>query len=74
MLKKEDPLYEKRHKLFKTLSEKDISFGTRAEVTLPMNGKPEEEKERIAEKLLEIVLNSNSEEEMIHKSREMMKK
>ena len=46
------PGTEKRNELLKLSMEKGISLSTLEEMVLPMEGKPDEEKERIAEELL----------------------
>lgn len=52
----------------KMFTEKGVSLHTQAEMTECMDGKTEEEKERLAEQLLEIISTSSTEEEMIAKS------
>ena len=56
------PGTEVRCKLLRTLTEK--GFYT-SELTAPMRGLPEQDKEKIAEKLLEIVQNSPDEQSAI---------
>ena len=57
--------------LGKMLSEKDVSAHTQAEMTECMEGKADEEKERLAVLLMDIVSTSSSEEEMINRSKEL---
>lgn len=47
-----DPERKQRYNLLKICMEKHISPNTVAEITTPMVGKPEEEKERIAAELI----------------------
>ena len=68
MLKKEDPQSRMRHAMCRTLSEKGVSFHTRAEITECMDGKTDEEKEELAILLIEIITTSASEEEMIERA------
>ena len=72
MLKKENPKYKMRHAMCRILSEKDVSCLTRAEITECMADKTDEEKEALAEKLIEIVLTSKTEEEMVERSRKLV--
>ena len=72
MLKKENPKSKMRHAMCRILSEKDVSCHTRAEMTDCMFEKPDEEKEALAEKLIEIVLTSKTEEEMVERSRKLV--
>ena len=69
MMKKENPRNEMRHKLFVKWNEMAISYHARAEMTECMADKPDEEKERLAVLLMEIIENSTTEEEMIARSR-----
>lgn len=65
---KTDTVHDKmRHELFKTFSEREISYATRVEMAEYMNGKTDEEKEKIAEQFLEIILASDTEEEIVNK-------
>ena len=65
LMKKENPTTIQRCKLSKTCLERGVSVPTIARITMPMCDKPETNKELIAEKLLEIVKSSKTEEEMI---------
>ena len=69
MLKPENPASRKRHAMCEMLREKAISYHTRAEITECMNGKSDEEKELLAEKLLAIITESKTEQEMIDKAK-----
>lgn len=71
MLKKENPKSLKRHAMCRILSEKGVSFHTRAEITECMGGKTDSEKEQLAEQLLEIISTSSTEEEMINKAKKL---
>ena len=46
----------------------NLPFSLRAELTKPMDGQSESTKERIAEQLLQIVSESNTEQEMLEKA------
>ena len=72
MLKKENPRSKMRHELFKVCTEKGISLRIMADMTDCMFEKPDEEKEALAEKLIEIVLTSKTEEEMVERSRKLV--
>ena len=72
MLKKENPQSMMRHAMFRMLSEKDVSCRTRAEITECMAEKVDEEKEKLAEKLMEIISTSSTEEEMIERSKTLI--
>ncbi len=69
MLKPENPASSKRHAMCEMLREKAVSYHTRAEITDCMFGKSEEEKEILAEKLLAIITECKTEQEMIDKAR-----
>ena len=71
MMKKENPASKMRCVMSKTFSEKGVSLHTQAKMTECMDGKTEEEKEKLAEQLLEIISTSTTEEEMITKSMEL---
>ena len=71
MLKKENPKSKMRHAMCKTLSEKGVSFRTRAEITECMDGKTESEKEKLAVQLLEIISTSSTEQEMIEQAKKL---
>ena len=71
MLKKENPRSRMRCELLGKCSEKDLSSHTIAEMTECMEGKADEEKERLAVLLMDIVSTSSSEEEMINRSKEL---
>ena len=72
MLKKENPRSKMRCKLLGKCSEMGLSSHTEAEMTVCMDGKTEEEKEKLAEQLLEIISTSTTEEEMIAKSMKLV--
>ena len=72
MLKKENPQSVKRCAMFEMLSEKDVSYHTRAEITECMAEKADEEKEKLAEKLMEIISTSSTEEEMIERAKTLI--
>jgi hypothetical protein len=69
MLNTESDKYLYRHIMCEVLRKKEISYITRAEITECMVGKSETEKEHLADKLIEIVLNSKTENEMIEKAK-----
>ena len=71
MMKKENPRSRMRCELLDKCSEMGLSSHTEAEMTECMDGKTDAEKERLAELLIEIVLTSASEGEMITKSMEL---
>ena len=58
MLKKENPASKMRCKLLGKCSEMNLSYHTEAKLTECMRGKPDEEKERLAEQLLAIISKS----------------
>ena len=68
MLKGASPIRKMRVELLGKCSERDLSSHTVAKLTECMDGKTEEEKEKLAEQLLKIISTSNTEEEMITKS------
>ena len=68
MLKKENPRSRMRCELLSKCSEMGLSSHTEAEMTVCMDGKTEEEKERLAEQLLKIISTSTTEEEMLAKA------
>ena len=72
MLKGAEPRSKKRCDLLRKCSEMAISYRTRAELTECMLGKTDDEKEELAEKLIEIVLTSKTEEEMVERSRKLI--
>ena len=72
MLKKENPTSMMRHELSKLCREKNLSLRIMADMTDCMFEKPDEEKEELAEKLIEIVLTSKTEEEMVERSRKLV--
>ena len=69
MMKKENPRSRKRHAMSVLLMEKEVSMHTQAEITECMLDKTDEEKEELAVCLIEIITTSDSEEEMIERSR-----
>ena len=71
MLKAENPRSRKRHAFMSKARDLDISMRTRTEITTCMYGKTEEEKELLAEKLLEIITESETEQEMIERSKKL---
>ena len=71
MLKKENPRSKMRCKLLSKCSEKGLSCRTEADITECMLGKTDEEKEKLAEKLIEIVLTSKTEEEMVERAKKL---
>ena len=50
-----------RNKLLKTLMEKGLEPSERSRITLPMRGKPWQERERIAKEILERLETGNDE-------------
>ena len=69
MLKKEDPLAVQRHKFLQKLIQMNLLSHTGMKLVECMEGKTEDEREKLAEQLLEIITTSDSEEEMIERSR-----
>jgi hypothetical protein len=72
MMKKENPRSRMRCKLLDKCSEIGLSSHTVAEMTVCMDGKTEEEKEILAEQLLEIISTSTTEKEIIAKSQKLI--
>ncbi len=72
MMKKENPRSRMRCEFLGKCTEMELSSHTIAEMTVCMDGKTEEEKERLAELLLEIISTSTTEEEMIAKSQKLI--
>lgn len=68
MMKKENPRSKMRCKLLRKCTEMGLSSHTELELVECMDGKTDSEKERLAEQLLQIILTSNSEQEMISKA------
>lgn len=68
MLKVAEPGTEKRCDLLKFLSEKNVSYSSRITIIEPMDGQIESEKERIAERLLNVIKDCKTEKEMIAKA------
>ena len=68
MLKKENPKSKMRCAMSKMFMEKGVSLHTQAEMTVCMDGKTEEEKEILAERLLAIISKTSDEKEMIEKA------
>lgn len=68
MLRKENPKSRMRHEFLKTSMEMGLSSHTEAELSECMRGKTEKEKEELAVKLLKIIKESKTEEEMIQKA------
>ena len=68
MLKKENPRSRMRHAMSVLLMEKEVTMHTQAEITECMRDKEDEEKEKLAVHLIEIITTSNSEEEMIERA------
>ena len=71
MLKAENPRSKKRCEFLNTTLNLGISSSTKLEITTCMCGKTEEEKEQLAEKLLEIITESENEQEMIERSKKL---
>ena len=71
MLKKENPRSKMRCAMSKVFLEKGVSSHTQVQMVKCMDGKTEEEKEKLAEQLLEIISTSSTEEEMIEKSKKL---
>ena len=71
MLKKENPRSRMRHELLSKCTELDISSRIIADITECMLGKTDEEKEKLAKQLLEIVSTSSSEKEMIERAKKL---
>lgn len=69
MLKPENPASRKRCEFSRKCRELGLSSHTKAKITVCMMGKTDEEKELLAEKLLAIITESQTEQEMIEKSR-----
>lgn len=72
MMKKENPRSIMRCSLCQLFTERDVSMHTQAEMTECMYEKPDEVKEKLAELLMKIVSTSNTEEEMIVKSKKLI--
>ena len=68
---KENPRSRMRCALCEMFTEKDISMHTQAEMVECMGDKSDEEKERLAVLLMEIVETSATEEEMVTKSQRL---
>ena len=71
-MKKENPRSRLRCALCQMFTDKGVSIHTQAEMTECMADKADEEKERLAEQLMEIISTSTTEEEMISKSRKLI--
>ncbi len=71
MLKAENPRSKKRCEFINKAHELEISMNTEAKITACMYGKTDEEKELLAEKLLEIITESETEQEMIERSKKL---
>lgn len=69
MLRAENPASVKRCAFMRKCRELKLSSNTEAKITVCMMGKTEQEKEELAEKLFEIITESETETEMIEKSR-----
>lgn len=69
MLKKENPLSRMRCKFLGECTKLGISSRAEADMTECMDGKTDEEKELLAEQLIEIITTSATEEEMVERSR-----
>lgn len=69
MLKPENPASKKRCAFMRKCRELKLSSNTEAKITLCMYGKPDDEKEELAEKLLTIITECETEQEMIDKAR-----
>ena len=72
MMKKENPRSRMRCAMSKMFTEKGVSLHTQAEMTECMLWKSDEEKETLAVKLMEIILKSSTEEEMLEKSKKLI--
>ena len=71
MLKKENPTSMKRHKFLQKSMEMGLSSHTEMELVECMDGKPDSEKEKLAEQLLKIISTSKSEQEMIQRAEKL---
>ena len=71
MLKKENPISEKRCKFLMKCMDLGVSSDTKVELVKCMAGKTDEEKEELAKKLLEIISTSSSEKEMVELARKL---
>ena len=69
MLKQENTRSKKRCEFLRMCTELGLSSRAEAEITECMYGKPDEEKELLAEKLLVIITESKTEQEMIDKAK-----
>ena len=69
MLKPENPRSKKRCEFLRKCTELGLSSRAEAEITECMSGKLEEQKELLAEKLLAIITESKTEQEMIDKAK-----
>ena len=72
MLKKENPISKMRCKFLMKCMDLGVSSATKVELVKCMADKTDEEKEALAEKLIEIVLISKTEEEMVERSRKLI--
>ena len=72
MMKNENPQSRMRCALSQMLTKKGVSMYTQAEITVCMCEKTDEEKEKLAEQLIEIVSTSKTEQEMILKSQKLI--
>lgn len=71
MLNGASPIRKMRVELLGKCSEMGLSSHSVAELTVCMDGQTEEEKEKLAEQLLAIILESKSEMEMIKKATQL---
>lgn len=69
MLNTESDKYICRHRMCEILRDKEVTYTTRAEITECMSGKSDKEKEILANKLIDIILNSETESEMVEKAK-----
>lgn len=72
MMKKDNPRSRMRCALSQILTEKDVSMHAQAEITVCMSEKTDEEKEKLAVQLIEIISTSKTELEMIIKSQKLI--
>ena len=72
MMMKENPRTKMRCALSTLLMEKGVSIHTQAEITVCMDGKSDEEKEKLAVQLIKIVSTSKTEQEMICESQKLI--
>ena len=72
MLKKENPRSRMRCEFLSKCTQMGLSSHTEAELTVCMSGKTDEEKEKLAVQLIEIITTSKTEQEMIIKAQKLI--